>query len=167
MDELVEGGVITPETYVWRTGMMQWQLADTIQELRDAFRLAAPYAAPPPPPTFSEHRPPNPMQGPMQPMQMRQPIDSFSMQVSSQMNPYYGAPMSPVRSDRSRTVGGILQLLLPGVGRMYLGYYAYGALQLALVVCTLGVMWLWSFIDGIVILAGGVKFDGFGRVLTD
>jgi TM2 domain-containing membrane protein YozV len=70
-----------------------------------------------------------------------------------------------VRSDRSRTAAGILQIFLPGVGRMYLGYTAYGVLQLFLALC--GVGFLWSFIDGIIILTGGVKLDGYGRHLQD
>ena len=48
MEELVEGGVILQETYVWRTGMPQWQTADTVAELRAALQSAIPFAAPPP-----------------------------------------------------------------------------------------------------------------------
>ena len=89
------------------------------------------------------------------------------MPTYSQMNPYYRMDNSlAIRSDKNRTLAGVLQLFLPGIGRMYLGYYAYGTLQLVLFLCT-GVLWLWSFVDGIIILSGGVKYDGFGRVLTN
>lgn len=78
----------------------------------------------------------------------------------------YSANFPTLRSDRSRTLAGILQLVLPGVGRIYLGYAAYGVLQLVLTFCFL-VGLLWSFIDGILILAGSPKLDGYGRVLGD
>ncbi|RYD41081.1 MAG: TM2 domain-containing protein [Verrucomicrobiaceae bacterium] len=75
--------------------------------------------------------------------------------------------MGGLRSDRSRTAAGLLQLFVPGAGRMYLGYFAYGVLQLVLFVATCGFLYLWSFIDGIIILTGGLKFDGYGRHLND
>ena len=50
VEELVEGGVILPETYVWRTGMPQWQNAEHVVELRATFLRADVFAAPPPPP---------------------------------------------------------------------------------------------------------------------
>ena len=161
VDELVEGGVISPETYVWRSGMLQWQTADAVAELQPAFQAAAPFAAPPPPPIFE----PTPPAGPAQPHYSYQ--GSSQMPTYSQMNPYYRMDNSlAIRSDKNRTLAGVLQLFLPGIGRMYLGYYAYGTLQLVLFLCT-GVLWLWSFVDGIIILSGGVKYDGFGRVLTN
>jgi len=164
VDELVEGGVITPETYVWRSGMLQWQTADRVTELQPAFQAAAPFAAPPPPPVFE----PVPPAGPAQTAQPHYPYQGPSQVPSySQINPYYRMDSAlAMRSDKSRTLAGVLQLFLPGVGRMYLGYYAYGTLQLVLALCT-GLMLLWSIIDGIVILSGGLKFDGFGRVLTN
>jgi TM2 domain-containing membrane protein YozV len=80
-------------------------------------------------------------------------------------DPYFPV-FGSIKSDKSRTAGGILQIIIPGVGRMYLGYSAIGVLQLLLSFCA-GVGWLWSVIDGIIILAGGVKMDGYGRYLTD
>lgn len=186
VDELVEGGVITPETYVWRSGMLQWQTADSVSELQPAFQAAAPFAAPPPPPMFEPTPPAGPAQpydrpysGPYAPTQgnpygQGQANPHWSYQGASQIptysqiNPYYRMDNSlALRSDKSRTLAGVLQLFLPGVGRMYLGYYAYGTLQLVLTFCTGGVLWLWPIIDGIIILSGGLKFDGFGRVLTN
>jgi TM2 domain-containing membrane protein YozV len=82
------------------------------------------------------------------------------------MSPGYHPAYSPIRSDRSRALAGILQLLIPGVGRIYLGYAAYGVLQLFFTLC-FGIGYLWSIIDGIVILTGGVKLDGYGRQLAD
>ena len=83
------------------------------------------------------------------------------------MQSAYHAPANyTVSSERSRVLAGVLQLLIPGVGRIYLGYAAYGVMQLLLVPCLL-VGWLWSVIDGIVILAGGVRLDGYGRHLGE
>lgn len=71
------------------------------------------------------------------------------------------------KSDRSRVLAGVLQLIIPGTGRMYLGYAAQGVLQLFLTPFGCGVGWLWSVIDGLIILTGGVKLDGYGRRLND
>ena len=49
---------------------------------------------------------------------------------------------------------------------MYLGYAAYGVLQLVFTLC-FGIGYLWSIIDGIIILTGGIKLDGYGRQLPD
>ena len=91
------------------------------------------------------------------------PVTALQAQYSG--NPYL--PYAAVKSDRSRVIGGVLQIIIPGAGRMYLGYMAYGVLQLFLTVCTFGVGWLWGLIDGILILTGGIKLDGYGRVLSD
>lgn len=159
IDELVEGGVIARDTYVWRAGMDSWLPAERVGELANAFRAAQPFAAPPPPPSPTA-RPAPPIQAPTPnfPPQEFQPLASQAAYY-----PTFGG----LRSDRSRTAAGILQLFIPGVGRMYLGYLAYGVLQLVLTICTCGFLYLWSFIDGVIILTGGVKLDGYGRQLQD
>jgi hypothetical protein len=49
---------------------------------------------------------------------------------------------------------------------MYLGYLAQGVIQLLTTpLCGAGA--LWSYIDGIAILCGSTKLDGYGRVLKD
>ena len=158
IDELVDGGVIARDTYVWKSGMTDWLPADRVAELSLLFAKAAPMA-PPPPPSPGMRSP-----------QMGQPMmgqTSMPFGVSQSPVPFsnYMPALNAARSDRSRTLGGVLQLLIPGVGRMYLGYAAYGVLQLVLSLC--GVGWIWSLIDGIIILAGGVKLDGYGRTLPD
>jgi TM2 domain-containing membrane protein YozV len=163
VDELVVGGVIVRETYVWRDGMTDWISAEKCVELQQAFRMAAPAEPPPrpgPPATtataaamggqaFKQNPAPMWVSSPVPIVPTNQPI------------------FTTLKSDRSRAAAGILQLLLPGVGRMYLGYLAYGVLQLALFFVTCGLLYLWSFIDGIIILTGGVKLDGYGRQLSD
>lgn len=156
-DELIEGGVITRETFVWRSGMSQWLNAEFVGELGDTFRRVDPYMAPPPPP-----------------MSMPAPVSSPSMDPA---RPYGTGQWAPaitggnvlsLKSDKSRVLAGLLNLLPPGGwGRLYLGYSAYGVLQLVLGIVTCFVLYLWSVIDGIVMLVGGVKYDGYGRVLED
>jgi TM2 domain-containing membrane protein YozV len=171
MEELVEGGVILQETYVWRTGMAQWQTADTVPELKAALQMAIPFTAPPPPPMYQQQPKPAPAPARPQPVQQPQPFQPYQQQPQSYQQNYqpvsspYNRMTYAVRSDKSRTWAGVLQIF-PGAGRIYLGYYAYGTIQMVLGFCT-GILWLWSIIDGIIILTGGVQFDGFGRVLGD
>ncbi|WP_432794094.1 NINE protein [Rhodococcus ruber] len=102
----------------------------------------------------------------------------------------YGDPSAPYGrdpatgepySDKSKTTAGLLQLLLPfvgicGVGRLYLGSTAVGLIQLLglwigglLAIVLIGfvimpVIWVWSVIDGIMMLTGSVR-DSDGRPL--
>ena len=93
------------------------------------------------------------------------------------VHPVTGVPYS----DKSKVAAGLLQLLLPfvgicGVGRLYAGHMAIGLIQLigifvsyVLLFVLIGFLlvpgiWLWTVIDGIVMLAGEPK-DGFGRPL--
>ena len=156
MDELVEGGVILRETYVWRSGMDAWLPAERVRELADAFRLTTP-SVPPPPPPFPPVAPPHapPVQNPY----------AYNARLPATGAPSAYPAFGGLRSDRSRTAAGIIQLLVPGVGRMYLGYMAYGVIQLVTALFCIG--YIWSFIDGLVILSGGMKYDGYGRELTD
>ena len=92
-------------------------------------------------------------------------------------DPLTGEPLS----DKSKATAGLLQILLPfvgicGVGRLYVGSTGIGLAQLLLfwlgVITTFlligfvifPVVWLWSFIDGIMMFSGNVR-DGQGRPL--
>ncbi|MFC5730733.1 MULTISPECIES: TM2 domain-containing protein [Nocardioides] len=92
-------------------------------------------------------------------------------------DPVTGRPLS----DKTKVAAGLLNLLLPfvgicGVGRLYQGRVAIGLTQLlgavvsALLVCVLigfftyPIFWVWSVLDGIVILAGRPT-DAQGRLL--
>lgn len=73
-------------------------------------------------------------------------------------------------SNRSRVAAGVLNLLVPGVGRLYLGYITLGILQLvacigSLTFCCAG--GIWGFVDGLLILSGGVDRDGEGLPLRN
>lgn len=138
IDELVRESVILADTFVWRQGMPDWVRANALPDLAGMFRSQNPPPVPLPPQIGS----PMPMYGRVDPVLASLP-----------------------RSDRQRWLAGLLQLLIPGVGRFYLGYPAHGILQLGLTPCIVG--YLWSVIDGIVILAGGVRLDGMGRYMAE
>lgn len=93
------------------------------------------------------------------------------------VHPLTGMPFS----DRSRTTAGLLQIVLPlvcvcGVGRLYAGHIVIGLIQLiglfvawyfALFLIGLPFLvgiWVWSVIDGIMMLAGD-SVDADGRLL--
>ncbi len=162
IDELIAGGVIVRDTYVWRAGMTEWLFADRCVELSPAFQITDPYNAPPPGPRPAYPGPGPETARPSAPM----PAPGLYDYTLRQSNAYYPA-LGGVKSDRSRTAAGILQIVLPGVGRMYLGYLAYGIIQLFLTLFCLPVGWIWSIIDGVVMLTGGVRIDGYGRQLGD
>jgi TM2 domain-containing membrane protein YozV len=89
-------------------------------------------------------------------------------------DPVTGEPFS----DKSKVVGGLLQLLglvgVLGIGRIYLGYTALGMTQLlgglifGLITCGIGfiVPVVWGIIDAVLILTGKVR-DPMGRPLRD
>ena len=160
IDELVGGGVIAKDTYVWRTGMSDWLHADHVPELKSSFAVADPFTMPPPPPSSKPTA--APVAPPLSPQGFGSWRNDALAPAQASSLPAYGG----IKSDRSRVLAGVLNLFLPGVGRIYLGHMAHGVLQLVLSLCA-GVGIIWSFVDGIIILAGGVKYDGYGRVLTD
>ncbi len=161
VDELIDGGVIERDTFVWRSGMADWSSAIQVDELRPLLQSEG-FNTPPPMPTAPRATPPATVPS----FGFQSPLPSTGTDFYP--NPYasYHPTYAAVPSDRNRIVAGLLQLIIPGVGRMYLGYAAHGVLQLILTPC-LGVGWFWSVIDGILILAGGLKMDGYGRKLQD
>ncbi len=154
MVELAESGVILPSTYVWKEGMSDWREARLVPELLSKIPSAGP---PPPPPTAVANS------SVTKPNWSNPPGDLQQQYYASQSYLYQGTIASPF----SRVLAGVLNIFLPGVGRIYLGYQAIGVLQLVLTICTFGVFWLWPFIDGILILVGTVRLDGYGRTLPD
>jgi TM2 domain-containing membrane protein YozV len=155
VEDLVQGGVIGRETYVWRHGLQDWLPAERCTDLVNAFQLIDPIIVPPPPPSSRTPAVPAP------------PVRSMAVAgVYLAPNPDYNpAAYGVVRSDRSRAIAGLLQII-PGVGRMYLGYWAHGVLQMVFMMCG-GIGLFWSWIDGLIILGGGVKLDGYGRRLPE
>jgi len=75
------------------------------------------------------------------------------------------APAPVEYSDRSRIAAGVLQILLPfGIGRFYTGHTGTALAQLFTSIFVIGV--IWSFVDGIVLIARGGE-DRYGRPLRD
>jgi TM2 domain-containing membrane protein YozV len=70
----------------------------------------------------------------------------------------------PLPGAKSRLAAGLLGILLGGLGiqRFYLGHTGLGIAQLLVTFVTCGIGAIWGFIDGIVILAGGVNHDADG-----
>lgn len=165
--ELIEAGVVERQTYVWRAGMSDWVPAASLANFVSSFSTADIFA---PPPAPGPKVPPQPMATQMPPRP--EPPNSMMQAPSAYTNPYSVAqphymPMmgGGIPSDKSRVAGGLLNLFLPGVGRIYLGYSALGVIQLlSFLFCGVGI--IWSFIDGIIILAGGLNYDGYGRKLS-
>ena len=159
VSELAQDGVIAVDTYVWKQGMSDWRQAREVIELREDLASGIPEVSPPPtpnlsPPTARSWQAQSPLSAPPR-------TERFPMSQNAWQTVGIAAPLS----DKNRTVAGLLNFL-PGFGRFYLGYAAHGALQLfTAMMC--GVGFIWSIIDGIYILAGGVKFDGYGRRLED
>ena len=49
--QMAQSGQLTPQTYVWKQGMANWDLASNVAELAGLFAPPAPGSMPPPPPT--------------------------------------------------------------------------------------------------------------------
>ena len=154
MTELARDGVISHDTYVWKPGIGDWRPAREVPDL--GLSLPNPiYDVVPPPapgsPARQPQRPPAPM--------VASPMPGLAAGQWAYLES--GIP----KSDKSRVIGGLLNIL-PGFGRFYLGYAAHGVLQLFTVaLCGIGL--IWSIVDGIYILLGGVKYDGYGRLIED
>ena len=103
---------------------------------------------PPPPPGFGA-APTPPPPGPGGPgYAAPQPGAPFGI------DPISGLPYS----DKTKLIAGLLQILIPiGIGRMYMGHVSIGVAQLVVTILTCGLGYIWSLIDGILILVGQPK----------
>ncbi|MDX3194702.1 DUF1707 domain-containing protein [Streptomyces sp. MN03-5084-2B] len=149
-------GRITPDEY--ETRVTDAYAATTLGDLRPLFRdLPHPhpgfFGPPPSAPPYAQPTTQLPMYGP----------DPYAPPSTPLPVPY--APSMPVQySHRSKTVAGVLQIVLPfGVGRFYTGQTGLGLAQLFATFCT-GVGVFWPIIDGIVLLVNGGT-DAEGRQL--
>ncbi len=151
-------GRITPDEY--ETRVTDAYAAITLGDLRPLFR-----DLPQPHPGFFGP-PPTPMPMPLPayaPPTMQLPAYAPDPYAPPAPVPY--APSMPMPySHRSKTVAGVLQILLPfGIGRFYTGQTGLGLLQLLAVLFT-GIGVFWPIIDGIVLLVNGGT-DAEGRPL--
>ncbi len=68
-------------------------------------------------------------------------------------------------SDKNKLAAGLLQILVPfGAGRFYTGHTGIAVAQLITAFFFVGIVW--SFVDGIILLASGGT-DSYGRRLRD
>lgn len=161
-DEFIEAGVIERTTYVWRPGMPDWVPASVVPELLTLFDK---YVQSPVPPILSQPS----VEGFANPVVNQPPVYG---QPPLSANPMYvgqsfSRSMTKYSSDKDRTTAGLLSIIIPGGGRFYLGYAALGTIQLMLTFITCGFLHVWSIIDGVLMLSGQVKIDGYGRKLED
>lgn len=125
-----------PDPRAWNSGAQQYQ----------QYQQQAPGAYPPAMP---------PQQWPGPGMPQMDPSAPFGRE------PMTGRPYS----DKQKIVAGLLQIFLPfGIGRFYTGHTGIAVAQLIVTIVTFGFGGLWSFIDGIVIVAGAPE-DPYGRPL--
>lgn len=170
ISDLVEDRVIDLDTHVWREGMSEWKQAQEIAELRriissgDGFGSAVPPPRPPASTTGGAATPSAASGAGSTAIQARARYEQDTTLRARRQ--WRELEASLPRSDKSRITAGLLNFI-PGVGRFYLGYAAHGVLQILVTLITCGFGYLWPLIDAIFILTGGVKYDGYGRVLED
>jgi TM2 domain-containing membrane protein YozV len=123
---------------------------------------------PPPPPQHPGYPPPYPPPPGQYPPAYTDPAAPYGR------HPLTGEPLS----DKSKVVGGLLQLLglvgILGIGRIYLGQTGLGVAQLlvgigvSVVTCGFGVVVpvIWGIVDAVLILTDKVR-DPQGRPLRD
>ncbi|NYD78687.1 TM2 domain-containing protein [Arthrobacter cupressi] len=119
------------------------------------------YPAPPAMP-----QPPQPHYAAQQPV----PQQQYYVGQPQMPNTAYGYPQP-----KSKIAAGLLGIFLGGLGihRFYLGYTTIGVIQLVLTIVvgifTFGLVGLWGFVEGIMILAGASYFqrDARGVPLRD
>ncbi len=80
-------------------------------------------------------------------------------------------------SQKSKLIAGLLGIFLGGYGihNFYLGYTKKALVQLIITLVgffislgTIGLaIWIWGLVEGIMILAGGIKTDGKGNPFKD
>lgn len=147
------------------------------------------HGTPPPPPQQPSGYPPPPQAPGYPPPGAYQPSGQYPMPPRGPYPGSYADPGAPYGrhpltgeplSDRSKVVGGLLQLLglfgLVGIGRIYLGYTGLGIAQLivglvagfivGIFTCGVGLLIpvIWGIVDAILILTDKVR-DPMGRPL--
>lgn len=113
-----------------------------------------PYGAPQAPPMYAPGVAPTPFGAPA--------VQSFGMVPHA---PYGIDPMTGLPfSDKEKNTAALLNLLLVGAGRIYLGHTGVGVAQILVTIFTCGIGVVWPIIDTVMIMQGQVR-DAMGRPL--
>jgi len=72
--------------------------------------------------------------------------------------------MTQAPQGKSKMLAGILNIVIPGVGTMIIGYLGKGIAQLLLSFCCVGTLWSWW--DAYQILTGKINKDSQGNPLV-
>jgi len=93
------------------------------------------------------------------------PLAEICIKCGVRLAPNYSYVAS--QECKSKLAAGLLGIFLGGFGihRFYLGYVGIGIVQIIVTLITFGFGALWGFIEGILILAGGMDKDAQGRPL--
>ena len=128
------------------------------------------YDAPPPPPSappagdFASAPPQYATSG-------AQPVPAASS-VPGILSPMWQGPGTAPPAGwqpKQKMVAGILGILLGGLGihSFYMGNSKKGIIQIVASVVTCGLLGIWGFIEGIMILIGNINTDAYGVPLTE
>lgn len=120
----------------------------------------APPSAPAPPPMGSYDAPPAAM------------APAAASGVPGILDPAWqngGATAPAGWAPKQKMVAGILGILIGSLGihSFYLGNSKKGIIQIVATVVTCGLLGIWGFIEGIMILIGNIKTDAYGIPLTE
>jgi TM2 domain-containing membrane protein YozV len=161
MQDLVRDSVIQRDTYVWKIGMENWVRAATVSIFFLEEQVTPPYLNPPQVPRdYSEGSADNRFAPPpftgdsgtvLSPTNYDRGYSSFKPEMATV--PY---------SDKSKIAAGVLNIVFPGIGRIYAGHVGTGLLMILTSFC-FGIGYIWSLIDGILYLVGTNKVDSRGR----
>lgn len=73
------------------------------------------------------------------------------------------------KKGKERLIAGLLGIIFGGIGvhNFYLGFTTKGVIQIIATIFTFGIASIWGFIEGIMILAGGINYDANGNKLHE
>jgi len=80
-----------------------------------------------------------------------------------------GAPAPAGWAPKQKMVAGLLGILIGSLGihSFYMGNSKKGIIQIVATVVTCGLLGIWGFVEGIMILIGNIKTDAYGVPLTE
>lgn len=101
------------------------------------------------------------------------PQQNYAPNGQPQYGQNYTQPYDPLQGEKSRIAAGVLAILFGvfGVHNFYIGYTGKAIAQLAITVCSCGVLAIvseiWGIVDGVRLLQGTICRDGHGMKFVD